>query len=162
MQIILLFAVIAAVVIIFNRKKKKPAKATSGAGKGKKSRNRRTTTQRSHVTKSGGGGGSKTDKHFNRHFRKFHSKETTGHPSYIYGEDGKDYKIVKLTTSPTTNNISNIPLDKNPEPGNEKQSYIQPNPGRINKGIRNEKLNGWKFTNEDKKKVQAVIDKDKK
>lgn len=96
--------------------------------------------------------------HYQRHFRKFHSKETTGHPSYIYDEDKKNFKCVGLTSAPVTNGVSNIPLDKNPEPGNNDKSYLRPAPMEINKGVKNEKLKGWSFAPTDKKKVQDVIE----
>ena len=101
-------------------------------------------------------------KSFQRHFRKFHSKETTGHPSYVYDEQGKVYKVIGLTTSSKTNDILNIKLDKNPEPNNFDVAYIQPYSKTIAKGTKNKKLKGWKFSNSDKKKVQTIIDKDKK
>ena len=37
----------------------------------------------------------KQDKRFQRHFRKFHNKETTGHPQYVYDETGKE--VSRLT-----------------------------------------------------------------
>ena len=102
------------------------------------------------------------NKRFQRHFRKFHGKETTGHPSYVFDEDGKVYKVIGITKSPITNGVLNIRLVKNPEPNNPKPAYIHPQPTEVNKGIRNERLNGWKLTEADKKTVQAVIDSQKK
>lgn len=99
-----------------------------------------------------------TNNHFQRHFRKFHSKETTGHPQYVYGENGKDYKALGITESPITNGVSNIPLIINPEPNSNKSAYILPKTNLINKGVRNEKLKGWKISNADKQTVQKVID----
>ena len=161
---ILIVLSIAALIFIFTNGKKKPVKQTSSTGKGKK---KRTSSARSHAIQSNGSGGGKKkqqkkEEHFQRHFRKFHSSKTTGHPSYVYGEEGKDYKIIGLTSSPETNEEKNIKLDKNPEPGNSEQAYIRPKSMKINKGVKNEKLKGWSFTGNDKKKVQAVIDKDKK
>ncbi len=104
----------------------------------------------------------KENKRFQRHFRKFHSKETTGHPSYVYDEKGNVYKVVGITGSPKTNGIQNIELERNPEPNNTRKAYIRPNPTEINKGVRNEKLKGWTFSQGDKKKVNAVIDTPKK
>ena len=101
----------------------------------------------------------KKNNRFQRHFRKFHSKETTGHPSYVFDEQGKVYKVIGITSSSKTNNVLNIALTKNPEPNNNKQSYINPKVKEIKKGTKNIKLKGWKFSNEDKKKVQIIIDK---
>ena len=101
----------------------------------------------------------KKENRFQRHFRKFHSKETTGHPSYVFDEEGNKYKILGITGSPTTNGVLNVKLKKNPEPNNSRDAYVRPNPTEINKGVRNEKLKGWKFSEEDKKSVNAIIDK---
>lgn len=96
-------------------------------------------------------------KRFQRHFRKFHEKKTTGHPQYVYDDDGKEYKIIGITGAPFTNGEWNIPLDRNPEPGKSRKAYLRPHPDKINKGVRNEKLNGWKFIENDKKKVEIII-----
>lgn len=98
------------------------------------------------------------DKRFQRHFRRFHDKTTTAHPQYVYDEDGREYKVIGVTKSAITNGVDNIPLDKNPEPNNPVKAYLRPKPDKINKGIRNEQLKGWKFASSDKPKVQAVID----
>ena len=97
------------------------------------------------------------DKRFQRHFRKFHTKKTTGHPQYVYDENGKVYKIIGITEAPVTNGEKNIPLDKNPEPGKSSKAYLRPKPDEIDKGVRNDKLKGWKFTESDKKKVETII-----
>ena len=99
------------------------------------------------------------NKRFQRHFRKFHAKKTTGHPQYVYDEDGNVYKIIGITGSPVTNGKNNIPLDKNPEPGNDSKAFLRPIPDVIKKGVRNERLSGWKFAASDKKKVEDVISK---
>ena len=101
-------------------------------------------------------------KRFQRHFRKFHSKETTGHPSYVYDENGKVYKVIGITSGRKTNDILNIRLEKNPEPNNPKPAYIQPKTKEVSKGAKNERLKGWKFSDVEKKKVQEVIDKNEK
>jgi len=99
---------------------------------------------------------------FQRHFRKFHSKKTTGHPAYVYDKKNGNYRFIGITTSDNTNGVKNISLDKNPEPNNKEKAYIRPKPMSLPTGTRNDKLKGWKFTDADKKKVQAIIDKDKK
>ena len=100
---------------------------------------------------------------FQRHFRQFHCKETTGHPSYVYDETKMEYKTITLTSHSTTNGKENIPLDKNPNPKQPKEkSYLHPDSTKIKKGTRNEKLKGWKFAESDKGKVKAVIENGKK
>lgn len=99
---------------------------------------------------------------FQRHFRKFHDKTTTSHPQYVYGDDGKRYKVLGITSSPETDGIINMKLEVNPEPGNTKTAYIRTKPGTVNKGVRNKKLKGWKLAKADKPKVQEIIDKAEK
>lgn len=98
------------------------------------------------------------NKRFQRHFRKFHGRQTTGHPSYVYDENGKVYKVIGITESPSTNGVLNIQLVKNPEPNSTKPAYIRPKPIEIPNGTKSTKLKGWKLAEADKKTVQAVID----
>ncbi len=97
-------------------------------------------------------------KRFQPHFRKFHDKTTTSHPQYVYDENGREYKILGITSSPKTNGILNVQLERNPEPNNRKAAYVRPVPAKVNKGVRNDKLKGWKFSENDKKKVRTIID----
>lgn len=105
----------------------------------------------------------KQNKRFQPHFRKFKNGKFTGHPQYVYGEDGKRYNVLGITSSPKTNGVSNVKLEKNPEPKNNKTAYVRTKPDKVDKGVRNDKLKGWKFTERDKKTVRGIIDKyDKK
>lgn len=99
-----------------------------------------------------------SDKRFQSHFRKFHDKKTTGHPQYVYDEDGRVYKVIGITSSPKTNGVDNILLECNPEPNNKETAYIRPKPDVMDKGIDNKRLIGWRFSANDKKKVREVID----
>ena len=101
----------------------------------------------------------KKNKRFQAHFRKFRNAKFTGHPTYVYDEEGHKYKVIGITSSPSTNGIDNIALDTNPEPNNSKRAYIRPKPDMVEKGVENIRLKGWKFAASDKPKVQAVIDK---
>lgn len=102
--------------------------------------------------------GGKENKRFQPHFRKFHDKTTTSHPQYVYDECGRQYKILGITSSPQTNGVLNVKLEKNPEPNNSDTAYVRPVPNHINKGVRNDKLKGWKFTGKDKEKVRIIIE----
>lgn len=48
-------------------------------------------------------------------------------------------------------------LERNPEPNNTKTAYIRTKPDKVEKGVRNERLKGWTFTKNDKKKVRSII-----
>lgn len=104
----------------------------------------------------------KKNNRFQSHFRKFRNAKFTGHPTYVYDEEGRRYKVIGITSSSSTNGVSNIPLDVNPEPNNPEKAYIRPKPDTVDKGVENVRLKGWRFVASDKPKVQAVIDSDKK
>ncbi len=94
---------------------------------------------------------------FRRTFRK--NKETQ-HPAYIIEKNGDSYDYIGLTHSPTTDNKSNIKLDKNPNPSDDRDSYILPEVKEVKKLGR--RYSKWAFSNSDKKKVEKVIKKNKK
>ena len=95
-------------------------------------------------------------------FRPNHSKGGGGHPTYIYAQEGKEYKFIGITHSPITDEMDNIPLDKNPEPNNQTKAYIRPKPGKAHRSSFGSKLKGWFFGESDKKKVEEVKKKDNK
>ena len=66
---------------------------------------------------------SKPKRPFKKHFRVNHSKESSGHPSYIIRKAGDCYDSVGLTHSPITDNRKNIRLRKNPNPKDNRASY---------------------------------------
>ena len=101
----------------------------------------------------------KQNKRFQPHFRKAYNGKFTGHPQYVYGEDGTRYKILGLTSSPITNGVYNVRLKENPEPHNSESSYVRPNTDKERKGAFGERLKGWKFSSADKKTVKNIINK---
>lgn len=112
--------------------------------------------------KNNNGESKSSNKRFQPHFRKFHDKKTTGHPQYVYDEHGQEYKVLGITKSSSTNGVLNVKLECNPDPDNNETAYVRSHPDTINKGVRNEKLKGWRFTKNDKKKVRNIIDADSK
>lgn len=104
----------------------------------------------------------KKEKHFQKHFRKIRNAKFTGHPVYVYGEEGDKYKVLGITTAPETNGVKNILLEVNPEPKKKSLAYIRSKPEKEDKGACSERLKGWHLSGKDKKKVQEIIDKDKK
>lgn len=98
-------------------------------------------------------------KRFQSHFRKVKNARFTGHPAYVYDEEGNKYKVLGITSAPETHGIKNILLEVNPEPHNSKNAYVRSKPTQEVKGAFGEKLKGWKFSERDKKKVRKIIDK---
>ncbi|PWM71834.1 MAG: hypothetical protein DBX59_07900 [Bacillota bacterium] len=98
------------------------------------------------------------NKRFQPHFRKAYNGKFTGHPQYVYDEQGREYKVLGITSSPKTNGVLNVRLEHNPEPNNPKTAYVRPKPDSENKGAFGDRLKGWKFSESDKKKVRTIID----
>lgn len=99
---------------------------------------------------------------FQPHFRKAYNGKFTGHPQYIYDEEGREYKVLGVTSSPKTNGVLNVKLECNPEPNNPNPAYVRTKPDKEKKGAFGDRLKGWKFTPNDKKKVREIIDSHKK
>ena len=91
-----------------------------------------------------------------KEFRKANDKKHGEHPTYIYAQEGKKLKFIGITHSHITDLMENIPLEKNPEPGNKSQAYIRPNPDEAHRSSFGLKLKGWFFSDKDKKKVEEV------
>lgn len=95
-------------------------------------------------------------------FRKNNSKEGKSHPTYIYAQVGKKYKFIGITHAEITDGIKNIPLEKNPEPGNKTKAHIRPISQETHKSNFGIKLKRWSFADNDKKKVEEIIKKSNK
>lgn len=98
-------------------------------------------------------------KRFQTHFRKAYNGKFTGHPQYVFDEEGNKYKVLGITSSAETNGVKNVLLERNPEPHNSKMAYVRTKPAIEDKGAFGSRLNGWKFTKNDKKKVKKILDK---
>ena len=85
---------------------------------------------------------------------EFRKHKPSGHPGYIFNEEGNYYDFIGITHS--SDGGKNIPLEHNPEPGNDTQAYIKPQPESDQKSHFKNRLNGWKFNPEDALKVEEV------
>ncbi len=90
----------------------------------------------------------------NHPMNAFARHKKSGHPNWIYEKHGNFYKHIGITHD--SDDGKNIPLEKNPEPGNDSQAYIKPNPEESRKENFKETYSGWKFADEDKQKVKKV------
>ncbi len=104
----------------------------------------------------------KKNSKFRKGFRKLDNKEVKGHPTYIYARIGKEYKFLGLTHSSVTDNVKNIKLEKNPNPKDSRIAYVRPNAGKANRSEFGPGLNNWKFSEQDKKRVNKLIEKNEK
>ena len=99
----------------------------------------------------------KSKRPFKKHFRVNRSKEASVHPAYVIRKKGDSYDYIELTHSPVTDNRRNIRLKKNPNPKDNRLSYIRPffRSGLIRK-FSKKKIRGWKFSRKDKRKIRIV------
>lgn len=84
---------------------------------------------------------------------EFRKNKSTGHPSYIYERVGNDYKYIGLTHSKLTDGISNIKLEKNPNPKDNRTAYFRPYSEKAKTNTFKKKESGWFFSKKDKVKI---------
>ncbi len=92
----------------------------------------------------------------NERKNEFRKNRVTGHPTYIYAKSGDDYKYIGITHAKVTDGTKNIPLAKNPNPKDSRQSYVRPTADKKNRSTFGKKLNGWFFSDEDKEKINKI------
>ncbi|MDE6415201.1 MAG: hypothetical protein K2K48_07275 [Anaeroplasmataceae bacterium] len=95
-------------------------------------------------------------------FRKANDKKFGAHPTYIYAQKGKKFIFIGITHAAITDEMENIPLEKNPESGNKSQAYLRPIPDEAHRSTFGAKLKGWFFSDSDKKKVEKIKKNTKK
>lgn len=89
-------------------------------------------------------------------FRRNKTPEAGGHPAYIYEKVGRKRKYLGLTKAKQTDGVDNLPLKKNPEPGNLNKSYVRPNARIIDKTAFGDKYENWDFAPEDKSQISKL------
>lgn len=92
-------------------------------------------------------------------FRKLHTKEAKGHLHYVCGKTTSKYESVGITHASKTKGVSNIPLNKNPNPTDKKKAYVRPKLTEAKPSDYGKKLNGLGLGSDDKKKVWELIEK---
>ncbi|MEG1790833.1 MAG: hypothetical protein RR033_03130 [Clostridia bacterium] len=88
-------------------------------------------------------------------FRYNRSPTAGNHPNYVFGETPTKYKSVGLTTHPREN-IKHIPLRKNPNPKEDRQSFVQNKVLTSRKNYLEERLDGWNFAREDMAIIRLI------
>ena len=89
-------------------------------------------------------------------FRYNTSPTAKSHPNYVFGETDTKYKSLGLTTHPK-DNIQHFPLKKNPNPNDERASYVKGKVMTSRKDYLEKKLEGWEFCNEDMSIIRHII-----
>jgi len=91
-------------------------------------------------------------------FKRLNNKEGHGHPTYIFAKIGKVYKYIGITHAEITKGMRNIKLDKNPDPNDVRNSYLHSKTSEASKDDFGKSLEGWRFCENDYKKVKDVIE----
>ncbi len=83
-------------------------------------------------------------------FRRNISASSQGHFDYVFGETATHYKSLGLTTHPSQEDkIPHYTLKKNPNPNDNRQSYLRLKVKSTNKKFLSEKQEGWSFDVDD-------------
>lgn len=93
------------------------------------------------------------------HFRANNSKDSRGHPAYIYQRVGDKYKFIGITHSEITQHKRNIKLAINPNPNDERTSYARPFTKEEHIKKFGPKKKGWKLGKINKKIMKNIIKK---
>ena len=94
-------------------------------------------------------------------FAKNHSKQSMGHPNFVFGRVGDKYKSFGLTHHPKENHPY-VTLTENPNPNDKTNSYLQKQVLTTHKRFFEEKEKDWSFSSEDRAVVRHHIKKYKK
>ena len=56
---------------------------------------------------------------------EFRFNRKTGHNTYVFGDDGRNYKAVGITHRDKTFGKQNMPLDDNPQKNKKEKAYVR-------------------------------------
>jgi hypothetical protein len=87
---------------------------------------------------------------------EFRKNKVTKHPAYIFEKEGHYYKNIGITHSQKTNDEDNIPLDRNPDPNDNRQAYVRPFPEQTRAERFSKKLDCWELHETDKEKIKDI------
>lgn len=105
----------------------------------------------------------KSKKEKKEEFRTCFSRKAKGHPVYIYAKVDGRYEYIGLTHAEITKGMKNIPLEKNPNPNDSRQSYLRPKTDNDKETMFEKKAKkDWKFSRKDKRKAKKIIHESKK
>ena len=87
---------------------------------------------------------------------EFRRNKKTQHPAYIYAKVGNEYKYIGITHSQITEGMSNIKLDKNPNPDDKKTAFARPKAEKSKTNNFKSAEKGWKLSKKDKDKLNKI------
>ena len=88
-------------------------------------------------------------------FRWNNSPSARHHPAYVFGETGRNYKSLGLTTEPNDRERK-IQLSHNPDSSSDVPSFVRVNPVTAHKEYYSEPLE-WEFSVEDRAIIRHLI-----
>ena len=96
-------------------------------------------------------------KRFRSGFRINFGSKSRGHPTYVYGESGNEYKYIGITHSAKSGHKKNYELSKNPHPKDTRKAYVRKQSQKDKKSLFGQLLEGWKFDKKDYKNVKKYM-----
>lgn len=87
---------------------------------------------------------------------EFRRNKKTQHPAYIYAKVGNEYKYIGITHSQITDGMTNIKLDKNPNPFDKKTAFARPKAEKSKTNDFKAKEKDWKLSKSDKRKISKL------
>lgn len=89
---------------------------------------------------------------------EFRKNKVSGHPAYIYAKVGNKFIFLGITHSAIDSKTGkiNIRLDKNPNPKDNRISYIKSKSEMLKENKFAKPYNGWKFSDSDIRKVESI------
>lgn len=88
-------------------------------------------------------------------------KVNAGHPVYVFEKKDDKFHYIGITHSPVTQGVRNVELERNPNPRDNRKSYIRTKT-EITSGKLQTTYRDWAFTEKDKNKVKNIIKANKK
>lgn len=85
---------------------------------------------------------------------RMHKKN--GHPAYIYLEQGEDAHVFSITHAKETRGKRNIKLPNNPNPKDDRESYVLPKPKKTRKKQLRKKKDGWRMSRKNKDRLPKL------
>ncbi len=83
--------------------------------------------------------------------------KATGHPAYIFAQEGNDFKFLGITHSPMTEGNANIELSVNPNRSDKRKAYVIKKSKRDRTNKFGAKSKTMKIAKKDKSKIRDFL-----
>ena len=96
-------------------------------------------------------------KQFKPGFRHNNSPKSKGHPTYVYGESGNEYKYLGITHSSKSGHKKNYELLNNPNPNDTRKAYVRKQAQKDKKHFFGKLLQSGSFSEKDSKNIKKYM-----